>query len=52
MVTIGTALVGIVPGVLYLISGIMIMGLVRRPPVITDPPVVEASLDENLNNFN
>lgn len=42
IITIGTAFAGIVPGVLYLIAGIM--GLVRKPPITNDPHVPETNL--------
>src|SRR5699024_12488963 len=48
IVTIGTALAGVVPGVLYLIAGIM--GLVRRPPITDTPHVSDTTLHWDQNN--
>ncbi len=47
VVTIGTAFAGIVPGVLYLIAGIM--GLVRRPPITHSPHVSETDIHWDQN---
>ncbi|HLR59757.1 MAG TPA: DUF4064 domain-containing protein [Pseudogracilibacillus sp.] len=48
IIIVGTALAGVVPGVLYLIAGIM--GLVRRPPITDTPHVSETTLHWDQNN--